>query len=314
MCELDLLTTSKVFGDEKLEFFKTYGVKCAATDFTLLLGGIVDKDYTSEGETLKDRSIDWWLKNKHGTQTIRIISKTGELKLELASLCHTGVRPAIKYSEIAPQITNEILKDSLLEVEYGEYPQTIVQSTIQEELTKRFAENKLVSTGKSYTYMDSEIPDEDIYGYFYEKKELIEYEYQGKKYVQFITNFDYSIKPILSNGKVKENYTTYWLEVEPIKWLVDKEADIALTKKAVFSGVEFGIENNKSKNFLNSEIKKFLDEHFAKDIKPSKTRYKKHNETEEKRRGIKVKDINIEKIQEIELKREKEERPKVKRK
>ena len=54
---------------------------------------------------------------------------------------------------------------------------------------------------------------------------------------------------------------------------------------------------------------------------PSKTRYERHNETEEKRRGIKLKDINIEKIQEIEPEQEiklkrnnEEEKTKVKRK
>lgn len=55
----------KLFGHKQLEILKKYG-KCAAiTDFSILLGGYVSsREFTSEGNALKDRAGLWWTKSK----------------------------------------------------------------------------------------------------------------------------------------------------------------------------------------------------------------------------------------------------------
>ena len=67
--------------------------------------------------------------------------------------------------------------------------------------------------------------------------------YNGKKYIRFIGNSN-SNGEILSNGEFVEIDKPYWILVEPIKWLVDEINDIALSKKIIFSGVQFNRESN----------------------------------------------------------------------
>ena len=61
MLDFAFLTEEQIFGDSQLDIIKNYGTKCAITDFSILLGGYVSSvDYTSEGNSRKDRTGWWW--------------------------------------------------------------------------------------------------------------------------------------------------------------------------------------------------------------------------------------------------------------
>jgi len=170
-----------------------------------------------------------------------------------------ATRPAVKYSEIANDCTKKEYDelDKILEVEYGEYPQSIAQPEIQKKLEEKYQEKTLNETGKVYTT----------------ENEYKEYELDGKKYVRVTATCK---KTYEKNGiKYKEN-ENIWIEVEPIRWWVDEERDIATTERGFLTGTSFDKNSQYFGNFNETEIKRFLKEEFAKDIIPSKTKVKQN--------------------------------------
>ena len=66
MNNFTFLTDEQLFGNNQLDIISRYGTKCAITDFSILLGGYVSSDdYTSEGNTRKDRTGWWWTKTPY---------------------------------------------------------------------------------------------------------------------------------------------------------------------------------------------------------------------------------------------------------
>ena len=71
----------------------------------------------------------------------------------------------------------------------------------------------------------------------------------------------------LSNNQQYIDSDIVWVEVQPVKWLVDEKSHIMITEKIIFAGVQF--EKNKSydlKNFDKTNIKQFMDKNFSKDL------------------------------------------------
>ena len=64
------------------------------------------------------------------------------------------------------------------------------------------------------------------------------YEYNGRKFRNIESANDQQGK-LLANGNKIKGHSLYFLKKEPIVWLVDEEADIAITKDIVFAGVMF---------------------------------------------------------------------------
>ena len=142
---------------------------------------------------------------------------------------------------------------------------------LQDELETayNYKESSIIKTGKNYT-IDSRKWDE----YNEPFKELILEEYlfsNGKRYVRVKTNSCYNYSEItLSNGKRYKNGDYVWVEVSPIKWLIDEKNDIALSEKILFAGVQFNHEKNYKGDFDRTDIKWFMDTYFVKEIiKPS---------------------------------------------
>ena len=156
-------------------------------------------------------------------------------------------------------------RNGILEVEYGEYPQDIVSEDFARTLERAYSIGTINQTGKSYTtdsvkYEDYHIP--------FRPRTHIEYEYNGKKYIRIIGDSNCSGEG-LSDGSVIQKDSPYWVEVKPIKWMINEKTNTSLCKKIIFSGVRFNGESYKG-DFDNTEIKKFMDNYFSKDIIPSK--------------------------------------------
>ena len=268
MLDFTFLTQEQCFGHKKLDILKKYGTRCAITDFAILLGGYVDRDYyTEEGESLINRTGWWWTKTPYGNNASAVDS--------IGSLCWSfviefigGARPAITYSAISNLVSNRKIVNDILEVEYGEYPQTIVSEDFSKTLEKAYLNKKINHTRKSYTSVSDIYQDKDMP---FQEKTHTEYEYNGRKYIRFVGDSNRRGK-YLSDGRIIEEGNVYWIEVEPIKWLVDEDADIALSKNILFSGVQFKKEGNYNGDFSTTYIKKFMDTNFSKDIIPSKVK------------------------------------------
>ena len=265
--DLTLLDEKQVFGENRLDILKKYGAKAATTDFSVLLGGIpAGQHFTNEGTTLKDRTSSWWTKSNYGNVIISVGSSGIGFRANIY-MRTPGFRPALKYSLISKYASNNVVKNDIEEVEFGEYPQMVVDKNCSNELERLYNDNQLKQTGKTYT-TDSVYFDD--YSTIFCARSHIEYEYKGSKYIRFIADENEEGKILSDNRRVKTG-KVYWLKVEPIIWLVDRKSDIALCKKIICSGVQF---NNKECeiDFENNDIKHFMDKYLSKDIIPSNTK------------------------------------------
>ena len=275
--DFTFLTYRQVYGVRnnygQLNVLKKYGLKCAVTDFAVLLGCKVGREYLiKEGDPTKYSTASaWWTKTQHITydewddvdlldpNDVDIIGENGTNRQD----CWVGARPAISYSSISALVTNvEVDERGIKIVEFGgEYPQTIVDNELANELEKCYKGGKgLRKTGKHYTSIDGNSSNKH--------RKHVEFEYNGKKYIRVVCNFD-GKGEILSDGTYATKDKTYWVAVEPIKWLVDEESDIAISEKILFSGMPFDLGRKRySGDFNNTYIKKFMNKYFSKEIAP----------------------------------------------
>lgn len=293
MLDFTFLTTGQIFGykvfdlfdlkfarhyyDKQLDVFKRYGTECAITDFSILLGGSVKNYHDNEGRVGENRAGWWW----SSTYTISSNSKAhaiGSRAINDYAIgynvfnCDVGGRPATNFSLIRHFCSKQKqLENGILEVEFGEYPQDIVNEELSDELEKAYLNGLIKQTGKSYT-TNLELPHLKKN---YIERNHIEYEYNGKKYIRVVSDSEIWLDEIvLSDGRKVESNSVYWISIEPIKWFLDKKTNILLSKKVLFAGIPYGekvegIEEKKYslKNCFNySLIKQFMDKYFSKDI------------------------------------------------
>ena len=264
MNNFTFLTDEQIFGNNQLDIISRYGTKCAITDFSILLGGYVSSDYyTSEGNTRKDRTGWWWTKSSDGDNDARVVRKGGGRNWYNVTNRNGGARPALPYSSIQSISSNGVRGTSgIKEIIYGEYPQTIVDENYSRELERVYNNGSLKTTGKNYTTDSVSYQDTDT---SFRARAHTEYEYNGSKYIRFVgdSNCD---GEVLSDGRTIRSGNTYWVRVEPIIWLVDERANIALSKKIIFSGVQFKNRRDYKGDFDRTDIKQFMDNYFSKEI------------------------------------------------
>ena len=265
MLDFSFLDKKQIFGENRLEIFEKYGTKAAITDFSILLGGYVDNNYhTKEGNTDKDRTGWWWTRTDDGDNEAFDVEPVGSSYTENVYYRTGGARPALPYSSISSIASNGVRGSfGIKEVEYGEYPQTIVDERFSRELEENYKRGSGIrKTGKTYTTdsVDYDDPDRG-----FEPRKYEEFEYKGRRYVRIVGDHngeDYK----LSDGRTIVSGEPYWVAVEPIKWLVDERTNIALSKKIIFSGVQFQNSDYYKGDFNKTDIKQFMDNYFSKEI------------------------------------------------
>ena len=264
MNNFTFLTDEQIFGNNRLDIISRYGTKCTITDFSILLGGYVSSDYyTCEGNTKKDRTGWWWTKSSDGDNDARLVDTGGSRYWSSVVKRTGGARPALPYSSIQQVSSNGVRGASgIKETLYGEYPQTIVDENYSRELERAYNNGSLRTTGKNYTTDSISNPVTDT---SFRARVHTEYEYNGSKYIRFVGD-SYRGEEVLSDGRTIQSGNTYWVRVEPIIWLVDERANIALSKKIIFSGVQFKNRRDYKDDFDRTDIKQFMDNYFSKEI------------------------------------------------
>ncbi len=166
----------------KSEVLSNYGTaKAIATDFSLLLG-VDDGTYHSvcgEYGTIGE----WWIMpdtNDIGHSCLPYVDASGSLETYGADYRCNGARPVLHYSDVKPYLSlprlTGINKD-ILEVEFGEYPQSVVKAELNDELEDNFNYfNPMKKTGRTWTYDCNGAADNDI---SFAPAVFEEYEYQG---------------------------------------------------------------------------------------------------------------------------------------
>lgn len=267
MLNFNYLFKEQVFGDSQLGIFRKYGTTCQLSDFAKLLGGYVSSSmYDIEGGIKRDYVCQWWLRTFHKNKAHTVFFEN--LSRERVNRRDIGARPVLSYSAIKNLSSNAEIGDSgVLEIEYGEYPQTVADNNISNQLDYLFGTNSLKRTGKKYTADSVELKD---YSTPFQAREFEEYEYNGEKYIRFVAD-EKNNGENLSNGNKITKGNTYWIKVEPIKWLVDLEEDIAVAKNCLFSGIQFKNKCDYQGYLEDTDLKWFTDNCFAKEINSSKS-------------------------------------------
>ena len=269
MSDFTFLSEEEIW-DKPISVIEKRGTKAAITDFSILLGGYVNDGSHVDGKnSLEDRTGWYWSKSDDGDNDARALSSDGDRRRPNVCTREVGCRPVSPFSSISQIPTNgengKKAKDGILEVEYGYYPQKAVNKTMQQRLETAYKRKNIQKTQNSYT-VDSKKYNE--YNKAFSPKKYEEYELNGKRYVRIIANSCFEGNNFtLSNGEQYKDGDAVWVEVEPIKWLVDEKAKLMITEKLVFAGVQFNKQRNyQTKNFNKTDVKKFMDTYFAKEI------------------------------------------------
>ena len=249
---------------DKIEPLKKRGIEALATDFAVCFGLEHKDDQVVRGNywTLSEAGIKKRY-SKPKTSIIETVSITGEKEKNYITYSLIGARPLLidtSSYDLSQLISDQyILGDGLKIIELGEYPQTAVVNKYQEKLENLYKKNELTLTGNYYTTYNKDL----------QKTKLYEYIYKGKKYVRVNANFSNRLYTRLSSGEYYHENFPIWIEIEPIKWFVfenENKEICLLSRDILFSGVPFDIKEIYDGNFENTFIKKFMDEHFSKDI------------------------------------------------
>ena len=270
MSNFTFLTEEQYLGSDKLEILEKRGTKAAITDFSILLGAYVsDYKHIENDNSLEGRTGYYWTKSYNGRNDARVVTAAGSGDYDPVNGRNGGARPALPFSSISSIPTNgergKRARDGILEVEYGYYPQKAVSKDMQERLERAYRSGSISRTRNSYT---TDSRKYDAYNKKFLAKQHKEYEYNGKRYVRVEANSYYDGGDFtLSNGEQYRNGDDVWVEVLPVKWLVDEKSRMMITEKLIFAGVQFNKERNyHTRDFDRTDIKTFMDRYLSRDL------------------------------------------------
>ena len=275
--DLTLLSEGQIWGNDKesqLEVIRKYGTKAAITDLCVLTGSYLceDTDYNiDEDSSLKGRTSWFWTRSDDNDNDVRAVNKHGDRDDLFRYLRYGAVRPALQSSVIFSQISPNRVRgyNGTEEVEYGEYPQYAADSGMQSILESEYNRG-MNKTGRSYTFDSVKYDDYDT---GFNPVTYEEYEYQGKKYIRIRANSDFDGNKFkLSNGVEYRDGDYVWVEVSPVKWLIDDRTGILVSKIGLVSGIRFLDRNHNYKgDFSRTEMKEYLDRYMIRDLTQTAT-------------------------------------------
>lgn len=286
---LTLLSEGQIWGnrnESRLKVIRKYGRKAAITDLCVLTGSYLceDPDYNIDEDRSLTGRTSWFLtRSDDGLGDVCAVDNVGN-RCSIYRYGRGGaVRPALQSSVIFSQISPNRVKgyNGTEEVEYGEYPQNAADSRMQNILESEYNKG-MDETGRSYTF--NSVKYNDCYTAF-KPVTYEEYEYQGKKYIRIKANSEFGdSKFMLSNGVRYKNGDYVWVEVSPVKWLIDDKAGILISKKGLVSGIRFlDVRTNYKGDFDKTEMKEYLDKYMLRDLTQTLTFNRVQNTTSEEK-------------------------------
>ena len=264
--DFTFLYGDQIWGDDngnvQLEVMKRYGTKVAPTDLTVILGGYMtwDDDRTSEN----DLTCASWSASSLGDVDVRCVGRKGGGGWSGANARVTSARPALPPSEVSKISPSEAMAgvNGVQIAEYGEYPQTVADDETHERLERLYNSKSLHTTGKNYTFDSVGLCNYDT---SFQATSYSEYEMDGRRYIR-VPGRPANSDSKLSTGEQVEEGEPYWVEVQPIEWLVDKSGWM-VSKKCLFAGIQFDTKAYYD-DFSKTFMKHYLDTYFAKEMEP----------------------------------------------
>ncbi len=276
--ELTLLSEQEVWGvngGRQLDVLEKYGTRSAITDLVILTGGYCEDSCSymaPDDNSLKGRTGWVYTRSSDGYGDVRGVYEDGSRSDDYSYKRNGAVRPALLSSFIFSQISPNRVRgyNGTEEVEYGEYPQYAPDSDVQRRLENEYQRGNLRQTGRDYTFDKTEYDD---YSQYFQPVTYEEYDYNGKKYIRIRANSDYGSNSFkLSNGESYRNGDYVWVEVSPVKWLVDDKTQTLVSKRGLLAGIRFHTDD-KSYNgdFSTTDMKEYLDKHMLRDLTQTAT-------------------------------------------
>jgi len=259
MEKLTLLSEDQIVGDEKLEIFDKISPQATLTDLAILTGAKYADDDLSE---LDKRSGIYWTKTCDGDGAAKYITYSGEEGYTYVYNRGVGIRPVLSLTSLPMKlkiVETELNGKGIDVVELGNYPQKATSERMQLVLENKFNDEVLNMTGNAYT----------VYQYFqgqYYPDRMYEYEYNGKKYVKVFANFFNYYSHILSNREKYQNWSSIWVEVKPVRWILDRKSKLLLSEKILLAGVEFNVESNYKGDFESTYMYNFMDTYMTPEL------------------------------------------------
>ena len=267
--DLTLLSEGQIWGnssESQLEVIRKYGTKAIITDLCILTGSYIWKETIVEDLSSTVRTSWFWTRSDDGSRDVVVVFRRGYRSFCSRYARYGAVRPALQSSVIFSQIFLNRVRgyNGTEEVEYGEYPQNAADSRMQNILESEYNRG-MNKTGRSYTFDSVRYDDYDT-GFIPVTYE--EYEYQGKKYIRIKANSDFGgDRFMLSNGVKYRDGDYVWVEVSPVKWLIDNKTGILISKKGLVSGIRFHDKSTNYKgDFSKTEMKEYLDRYMSKEL------------------------------------------------
>ena len=276
--ELTLLSEQEVWGvngGRQLDVLEKYGTKSAITDLVILTGGYCEDSCSymaPDDNSLKGRTGWVYTRSSAGYGGVRGVNEDGSRYYNFSSKRNGAVRPALLSSFIFSQISPNRVRgyNGTEEVEYGEYPQYAPDSDVQRRLENEYKNGNLRQTGRNYTFDKTEYDDYDQY---FQPVTYEEYDYNGKRYIRIRANSDYGSNSFkLSNGESYRNGDYVWVEVSPVKWLIDDKTQTLVSKRGLLSGIRFHTKDRSyNGDFSTTDMKEYLDKHMLRDLTQTAT-------------------------------------------
>lgn len=291
--DITLLSEGQIWGnsnESQLEVIRKYGTKAAVTDLCVLTGSYLceDTDYNiDEDRSLTGRTSWFWTRSDDGDNDVRAVDRTGNRWHYRYRYKRNGaVRPVLPSAFLLHKISLNRARmgyNRATEVEYGEYPQNAADSKMQNILESKYKTGGMNKTGKSYTFDSVKVDDYDT---GFKPVTYEEYEYQGKEYIRIKANSDFSGgKFKLSNGVEYRDGDYVWVEVSPVKWLIDDRTGILISKKGLVSGIRFlDKRTNYKGDFDRTEMKEYLDRYMLPNLTQTVTFTRVQNMTPEEQK------------------------------
>ncbi len=261
--DFTFLKEDQIWGDGALEVMKRYGTKVAPTDLTVILGGYMTGggDCTSED----DLTCASWSASSYDNVYVRSVDAEGTKSWNNMNLRIFSARPALPPSEASKISPSEARAIAGIRVaEYGEYPQTVANERTSEKLERLHDSRSLRPTGKNYTFDSVGLTDYDT---SFKATSYQEYEMDGKRYIR-VPGRPADDDSKLSTGEQVESGKPYWVEVQPIEWLMDRSGTM-VAKKCLFAGIQFDTKSSYNGDFSKTSMKHYLDTYFAKEMEPT---------------------------------------------
>ncbi len=226
-----------------------------------------------DDNSLKGRTGWVYTRSSDGGGDVLVVREDGFGYYEYRYLRCGTVRPALLSSFIFSQISPNRVRgyNGTEEVEYGEYPQYAPDSDVQRRLENEYKNGNLQQTGRNYTFDKTEYDDYDQH---FQPVTYEEYDYNGKRYIRIRANSDYGhgSKFKLSNGEYYQDGDFVWIEVSPVKWLIDDKTQTLVSKRGLLAGIRFHTKDRSyNGDFSTTDMKEYLDKHMLRDLTQTAT-------------------------------------------